>query len=505
MLRKFSLLFTLILAIFLILYSTFWYYKANSIKSDIYNIINKNQNLSVNNVAISGYFSDKKVTISGLTISLPQKITAGNIIIGKLQLKYSSEDEKFKLVEIKNINFRHFDGAISNITPNKDIDMKLTLLNRGSYQLNYKDNGHKLSTSISDKVKSIDSLILNIAHNVNGSEVLTNIRLNISNNLVNLLNIYKNSLADYLIKNIENNELTISNNVDNNLEDIDNLALQQDFQDVVLDSEINEEVIFLNENELAALNQDLLDEDKLQNSIFDKINDSNNNILLDITLKTISSNNMTASDPTKLVAKNISQSKFIEINNFSLTNDNYKITLSGSLRNFADDNKLSGELNLAIHDYKILSSYIKESAQILIDEQSQLATNSEINNVDIKNNKYNLFLKKVKNNIDDVMMNIRGDNKIANDLAQEIIDLKPEISKENELLENGTEAKNSDYNINREISDILWYQENYPEKYQQYLIKLEESSKNLILKIHREKNLEYMINDRPIRDIIQSF
>ncbi len=171
--------------------------------------------------------------------------------------------------------------------------------------------------------------------------------------------------------------------------------------------------------------------------------------------------------------------KFIDINNFLLSNNHYKISLLGQLRNSIDDSKMSGTINVNISDYDILLSYIKEAAQIMINDQNQIISDSEL--TDIKSDNYSLFLNKAISNIDNVIMNIRQDNEVANELAQEIIDLRASSISQDSIFEDDSDNK-EEYDINKEISDILWYEENYPEKYQEYLSKLENSKKKSIIK-----------------------
>ena len=505
MLRKSSFITLLLLITVAVAYFTLWYYKSNNIKSTIYNIVKKHDYVNVRDISVSGFFTKRQVKISGINIKMPKKIVAGGIFIANLDFQVQS-DNKFELVNIGNVNFNYDNGSITNVIFASNPVLEMDLNGDNFLNVKYKDNGYKLSSqSENDIEKYVKSLNFILDSKVVNQELITNIRVNIlDTNLVNLHKIYQNSISNYLVTNIEEGNIIIADVNEDNIKQNDDSAeilineISQNNNNNIL-----EEIEFLNEDELLAFsNEDNNESLKDAAKIFNQLNNIDNNLIFDITIKKILGSNISFSDPTKIASLKNNNIKFIDINNFLLSNNHYKISLLGQLRNSIDDSKMSGTINVNISDYDILLSYIKEAAQIMINDQNRTISDSEL--TDNKSDNYSLFLNKAISNIDNVVMNIRQDNEVANELAQEIIDLRASSISQDSIFEDDSDNK-EEYDINKEISDILWYEENYPEKYQEYLSKLENSKKNLSLKIHREKNLEFMINDRSIRDVVQSF
>lgn len=163
-------------------------------------------------------------------------------------------------------------------------------------------------------------------------------------------------------------------------------------------------------------------------------------------------NSSAPTNPTQIGQTQLQYNKTIKIANITLSNALYKIVISGNLNGFVDDNALSGNLTVEVQNSSAFIDYIATGLTKLADQKVALATTDSTAApaplADASNNNaldaYNNLIKKIA------------------------LNLKPVAT---ELAAKSGQTKDNDF----------------------------------FFEVKREKNLEFLINNTPIREILGKF
>lgn len=228
----------------------------NSIKIKIYQGERK---IAEKNTFIKEILFDKITTGGTPVIDITFKVDSNGIINITILDKKSNIDKNILIKDIPTFNQEYIDELLKIAETNNDIDTEEMLKKNRLYQINIKIeliiNNIKINNLINDNKKKelIDSLILldNQTENANSTV---------------LLNILKKIDDDFLTYSNENENNNDDINLNNNIESIDKIILKEE-----LESKIN---LLLNKNpEWSEYLDPIIDELKLSNITIDYIKD----------------------------------------------------------------------------------------------------------------------------------------------------------------------------------------------------------------------------------------
>lgn len=230
----------IVLAVVIVVYSAFWFFKAGQVEKQIQNFVNENSaNLSVSEVEVSGFPISQKLTVKNIKFSFPTKILGNNqVIVDFLEAKagiFSSEFEVTKLQGVvvqdtKNNNF------VVKFNQNPKINIKIA---EGTIaQFTYQDSGYSIVDADQNSIYSTGSSNINISSSDNGNDVITKVSVDVKDiENFGILNIYKNAFEEKIIEGIKTGDIIVNSSVvtdvvADNTSEVDEVAVA-DLQDVV--------------------------------------------------------------------------------------------------------------------------------------------------------------------------------------------------------------------------------------------------------------------------------
>lgn len=191
-------------------------------------------------------------------------------------------------------------------------------------------------------------------------------------------------------------------------------------------------------------------EEKLESLISEKTEEiSRNDIIINAEyimtpIKQEQSENI-ISDPMKMTMIDVKYNKSFKINKIEITNSHFNLSINGKVNNFKDDIKPYGYATIEINNSESFVKYLKTNLEkIANNNESKLESFDVSSEQNISQDTYSNFLKKISSNLDVVLS---------------------EIANKNQLSDNN----------------------------------------KLILELRREKNLDFVINETPIREILGRF
>ncbi len=535
MLKKFILRFIILLLISIAGYSGFWFYKANEYRSYIVKILQDNAfYVSSSSIKFYGFPLQNNITINNLSFSLPfDSLSSHRFNIESLKISADLFSSNYTVSEINKPSYVSDSGAKSPISFSKKPQINLAIL-PDNLVVSYKDQGHKITSGLEDDVLyTASGMNINISSKISKSgKISTSFQTKISDSdSVKLSNLYQDGLEPDIIDALSSGEIEISKQqtLNDNKQDFSNdnaindekegdiasediIALDEDTSDLIVD--------VLTDADLSEF--DLIREKNIIGKIESAISDINIDLSYELLPNSNAGQMKIDSDPTKIRSIPVQYSKSLEINNFSITNDLYQIFISGKMQSYFDDPSLSGLMKVKVIGALDLIDYISDVSSNMTSNNLDILEGGDIilSNVDNsfvgENDHYNNFLLKISNNIDNIVKEISNTNKkdvkIANkqdvEVAnQEIEDLAQddEVDKEYEEEIEGQVEGQIEEEV--ELTDIAEGASDQEVGQNQILSKkIEEEvviNDEISFTISREKNLEYMINNIPVRQIIE--
>ena len=154
------------------------------------------------------------------------------------------------------------------------------------------------------------------------------------------------------------------------------------------------------------------------------------------------------SKPQDASVQNQNPGKLMIVSNFEISNPLYKISVNGQFSVFQDDNYPSGAVTLKIEKPESFFSYVSKSLKLMSDQNSVMPQEqslpTQVDNVSSSQDSYRAFLVKASDNL----------GSVAKEIAA-----KSQLTKDGEY----------------------------------------------VIELRREKNLEFLLNETPIREVLGKF
>ncbi len=526
MLKKFIARLIVFVIALCISYTGFWFFKANEIKARIIGILQDNAfYISSKSVAVEGFPLNNRVLISDLSFSAPTDILSSHKFnIKSLELVSELFSNEFIVKNIKDISYDNESGLNGVLSFNQNPEITLEILGSKSLSFKYRDQGFKIVSNLDKStIYEADSTDLIIDSKINESGKITaDLRVNIAKaNSVNLTNLYLNGLQNDIIEAFSKGDLRIISNKIDNLDDaedyiLDNInnsevalkyepisehnsvienPIKLNPEDTIIEEMAMESIIEESDKDLFKKPSDsfkgIAQVEEKDNDVIKKINEIESDIVIDLsyilTPNKTNIENTTESDPTKIKSIPVKYNKLLQLKELTITNNLYSFLISGSMQTYLDDDRFSGVIDVEIDGLTILTNYIIKSSSDLANK-----------NLSSNDNKYGQFLSRISNKIESIIDNLFFDDLALDDKNSEVVNQQD--IENNPTTEEIKQISKEDI-IQGDLLEIKPSMANNiePEKEGYNLKKKNELS----FTISRDKNLEYMINDVPLRQIVE--
>ena len=503
----------IVLVVLVLSYCVFWFFKAGQSEKQINKFIADNSShISAGEVSVSGFPVAQRITISDLKITIPTNLLAKRqIVVKQLQANADifSNDFAVNLTDVVKVQDLESSGEVFDVEFANKPEILISLLGGVISKFQYNDSGFKILDAEKNIVNSSASSSFLLENSIDEAEKQVS-KINISFKDVEgytVFDLYKNLLDKKVIEAIKTEDIKVNvNPVDQaNIQQI-TAPLAQDQSGLI--AQPNSSSLAVQQGQVVAppvqqptvaINSNVAVADAIKNieqinkntesanapqptagvapvdpnnqppivdagnqqpvQVADNSNPSNpnaskSNFIIDAVITLTPSIKQESADappvdPTQIQELPVQYVQNIKINNVEMSNGSYKINVAGDLVNSADDNYSSGGITVKIEKIANLVDVLKDQFKQL--SQSKKPT-----------------------------------------IPSSGVDLASDQSQQNQ-------TQNYDIFLSN-ISEKLG------------VVSTEIALKNLASKddvaqfdVRREKNLEFLINEVPVREIIGKF
>jgi hypothetical protein len=547
----------IILVVLGIIHTVLWFFKAGQLEKQVTNLIAENSpQISSGEIKVAGYPLSQKLTIKDLKFTIPNPaFNKYQTTIQSLEAKAGIFDNNFAIRFLDKVLVQDTNGASGNVEFNQEPKISLVIDSGMIAKFTYQDTGYKVIDSLENTIYSVASSNIAFESSVDqGDKIKNKIKADFKEvENFDLLNIYKNSSEKNVIDGIKSGQISVSggvavlvatnqqdltagqspaannqnppavaansaalnnvtaanpvaaptantanNNVvannaasnaanpapavapnpaaataasnaaqnnpapaanptfmpngssvvvtnDGTVTNINNPTQQPAAKLPLVDNATTANVVATMPGFVAPLDPNAAANGILINNGLVK---SDFSVELEYIL-TPNSNSSSPTDPIQIQQTPVQYSKTINIISAELSNSLYKINVNGTLNSFADDNTLSGALTVEIQKSMAFIDYLSAGLAKMADQKVALAA-PDAQPTDLANNNnsaqdaYNNLIKKIGLNLKPVAIELAAKNKLTKD-------------------------------------------------------------DDFVFDVRREKNLEFLINETPIREILGKF
>ncbi len=451
---------TLVLAL---IHSVFWFFKAGQLEKHINNYAAEHSgNISVGSVEVSGFPFMQKVTIGDLKFSIPNPaFSRYQILVKNVEASSGVFSNDFTVNLFEKISTFDGDKEIGSLEFTQQPQINFVITDGMLSHFSYQDSGHHVLDIDRNSVYAASSTSFTLdSHLDENDQIVSRIIGNIKDiENFNILEAYKNSSEKRIMDAIRTGEIAINSSA---LDLAPAVNIQQ--QDPSLANVVVAPAAAVSAHVVpaaVAATQEQASSDVIVADVAKTIDleaaknePIKSNLAFDFehVLSSVRSDQVSVPmDPSQIQESNIQYNKALKINNLEFSNRVFKIVINGQVNSFQDDNMPSGFITAKIENMPDFTKYVVEGFAKMAEQKP-----SENNDVQ------------------------------ASDLSAAS---QPSMAQEDAYL-----------NFLKRISSGF------------SMVSAELSAKNPLTKessavfdIRREKNLEFVINETPLREVLGKF
>ncbi|MBM5782053.1 MAG: hypothetical protein FJ368_01375 [Pelagibacterales bacterium] len=478
----------------------FWFFKAGQIEKNINNFVSSNSaNISVGEIEVSGFPFSQKVSVKDLKFTLPHSsINRYQISIRELEATSGIFGSDFQVSLKEQVAVQDSESSISGYVEfTSQPEINFTISDGAFEKLTYKDSGYKVLDAEKNIIFATSSAQINFESSVqDDGKVKNTITADVKEiEGFDIISVYKNSSERKIIDGIKTGEVSIGSSVtipsqpsDGTDEAVAAPSAAISPNKVVLDSnstspdssvktavETNPanptasttpEVSGSASNNPAAVTDSSQAQAPANNDALTVPADNSikSNFTMNIEYELVpnsSDQSQNLSDPTQQVQENVVQySKVVNIKTLEFSNSLYKISINGQMNIFQDDTYPSGSVSVKVENLDNLLSHLSNGLTQIAEQKKP---ETEIQSSDLS----------VVDGVTASNPSIADNNTAFADpyqnFLQKLVAGLPAITKE-------VAKKN-------QLSDPI----------------------SATFDIRREKNIEFLVNETPLREILGKF
>lgn len=468
----------IVLVVFAVIHSIFWFFKTGQIEKQINNFISENSaNVSAVEVKVSGFPLKQTVAISDLKFSLPNPALAKyQVTIKHLEASSGIFNNDFTVTALENVSVQDSEGSVNGTVEfSKDPEISAIVSAGSISKFSYKDFGHRVLDTEKNALYASSSTEISFENTLEeGDKIKNKILINLKDiENFDILSVYKNSYEKKVIEGIKTGEITIGNSTTTPASaPSDTTPAQNAAPATVTNSAPTAATTPEKAPEATATATEKKPED-ISASLATNLVKNNFTLDLEYILTPVQTNAeaSTPSDPTQVQETPVQYSKIFKINNLEFSNPLYKVLINGQIDSFQDDSLPSGSVTVKIEKPENLVNQISTGLTQISEK------------------------KTVQNPVQ------------SSDLAN--------------VSNNAAAAPTADVSVANTPSADSVPTSVVDESYQNFLkrfsagldgVSKEVGAKNqltkedtLVFDVRREKNLDFLINETPMREILGKF
>lgn len=501
--RSFIVKSAIVLVVLVLVHSVFWFFKAGQLEKQVNNFVSENGfNVSIGGeVAVSGFPLSQKVTIKDLKFIIPAPaLDKYQTTVKHLEAHAGIFGTDFKVAILGKVIIQDSDdNNPGSIEFNSNPEISLTIAQGVIAKFIYQDSGYKALDADKNVIYTAASSKVSFESAKTENEKIKNkITANIAGiEGFDVLDIYKNYSEKKIIDGLKTGEITVGNNV---IPAQIATSIVQEENPGELSADVDaeaKEVVEKKEEiaptKIAKKSEEPIKSEKIRSSFvmsveYDLVPNSEDQDLSQV-----------PTDPLQIQEIPSDYSRVIRINAMEFSNSLYKVSLNGQMSTFQDDVMPSGSVTIKVDKSDNLVSFLSNGfSEILKEESTQAIANTKPTQKALPEDSV-----KLPKSSEELATSVNPDEAAAK-LDTKSTD-KVEGLKEEELVDVA------------QVVDAVKAEDPYHNFLKRVIAGLPAVSKELAgrnqltqgevaaFDIRREKNIEFLINETPIREILGKF
>jgi len=457
---------SIVLVVLVLSYCVFWFFKAGQSEKQINKFIADNSSyISAGEIAVSGFPVAQKIVISDLKITVPVNLIAKRqIVIKQLQANSGIFSNEFVVNLTDAVKVQDLDnsGDLFDVEFVSQPEILVSLLDGAISKFQYNDVGFKVLDAEKNVVNASSGTSILSENSVDESDKRTN-KINISFKDLEgytVIDFYKNLLEKKVIEGIKTEEIKVNINpiamIDPNLQQMPPLTPEQagivqpnmapvvdpnqppmmppvDGNSAVAQAVASQNggvqpvampVDPSNQAPVANIDPNNPQQAPLVATIVES-ELSKHNVVIDVVLTLTPSvkqeqGEVPPVDPTQVQELPVQYVQNIKINNVELSNASYKINITGDAISASDDNYPSGGITVKVEKIASLVAHLKgqfkqlsQSKKPTVPSNGVDLTSEQAQQSQIQN--YDIFLNNISEKLSDVSNEIASKNSVSKD------------------------------------------------------------------------------------------
>lgn len=481
MAKKFLTKLVSLVSVFVLLYSIFWFFKAGQLEKHINNFVaNNSPNVSLASFDISGYPLQHKVTVRDLRFSLPFKsLEKSKIVVKKIEATSEVFQNEFMISVLGDVIVFDKQNQINNVEFMRNPKARLLFSSGRVSEFSYDDFGYRVFDVSKNVVYAASSSSMKFFSRASDDgQVKNKIKVKVRDiEGLDVAAIYKNIFENRVIDAIKTGKIRVAR--EEKVEGVavagDGEVVQGDVASVAGDAgdvavavpvaavdavpvtvpaaavdaapaavpvatkleekpaeskEIAMASQVVDNGAKAVKEEDLVDLDIQRatneegqkteqiNSLLE-INEVKNDLIIDLEYILTPENGQNLAvptDPTQIRNLRTKYNRSFKVSKLQLANSLYKININGQVNMFQDDALPSGFVTIRLDNISNLTKYLQDSMEkIALKDSSELLSFDASLELGLEADSYRNFLRKVAAGLDPVSKEIAAKNQLSQD------------------------------------------------------------------------------------------
>jgi len=463
--NKITVKLAILLVVLALVYSVFWFFKVGQVEKQINNFITENSaNISVGQIAVSGFPLSQKITLTDLKFTIPSAaLNKRQTLVKHLEAKAGIFSGEFLVTALEQVSVHDAENNVANLEFSKEPEIKIIIADGRIAKFSYQDFGYRILDAEKNTIYAATSTVIGFESAVGeGDKINGKFSAQVKDvEGFDLFDIYKNAAEKKVIEGIKTGEFSIGNSAtallpaQANPSIVDVITAPGALPPAVAAAVIPVIAAATSPNPPApgALAADAVVPAapvEAQVDLTVAVNNSNlvkSNFMLEaeytLTPAQAQQQAQVPVDPTQIQEMPVQYSKVVKINNLELSNPLYKISVNGLMNVLQDDNMPSGSISIKVEKIDNLISYVTSGLNQMVEQKKATAG---VQSADLVNNNaatpadeaYHNFLTKISTGLNAVSKEMAAKNPVTKDDVA-VFDLRRE--KNLEFLVNETPVR----------------------------------------------------------------
>ena len=380
----------ILLVVAALVYSVFWFFKVGQVEKQIKEFVSNNSSyVSTEEVVISGFPLEQKITIKNLKFTIPNAALDKNqVLVPHLEATAGILAADYKITLSEPVSVQDPDGNLATVEFAKEPEITISMLNGNIAKFNYQDSGYRILGADKSVIYSSTNSTVSIKSNAEEEKTTNLVSVSIKEiEGFDVINLYKNILEKKVVDGIKTGEITLSSNL---TPAADSAQIASDANAVTTPQVVAALTIPTTDPAVVSTAatstpaQSTVDPAAVAAisapaTIVDtSLVKSDLTLELEYVLTPIQVEGQQANtppDPTQIQEAPSGHSKAIKITSLEFSNPLYKITISGDISSLPDDALPSGGVTVKVEKVSNLISQISTNfAQMANKVKSPAAT-----------------------------------------------------------------------------------------------------------------------------------